>query len=109
MIGVGGPLLFYATKLVTRLNSTGLSLRFFPLRHREVPLDDIVRWGPRSYNPILEYGGWGLRWKPGKGKAYNVGGSRGVQLHLADGEPVLVGSQRPEELAEALSRAKAGR
>lgn len=106
LIGAGGPILFYAMKLVTRLDSNDLSLRFSPFRNRDIPLEDIVRWEARSYNPILEYGGSGLRWRPGKGKAYNVGGSHGVQLYLAEGEKLLVGSQRPEELAEALALAK---
>ncbi len=109
LIGAGGPALFYVMKFVTRLDANHLSLLFSPFRHREIPLDDIDRWEARSYNPILEYGGWGLRWRPGKGKAYNVSGSRGVQLHLVDGEELLVGSQKPEELTEAITRAKRGR
>jgi hypothetical protein len=106
LIGAGGPTLFCVMKLVTTLDSNHLSLRFSPLRHRKIPLNEIVRWEGPYYNPLLEYGGWGLRWRPGKGKAYNVSGRRGVQLHLAGGEELLVGSQRPEELSEALSQAK---
>ena len=35
-----------------------------------------------------------------------MSGNRGVQLRLANGEELLIGSQRPEELAAAISTAK---
>jgi hypothetical protein len=38
-----------------------------------------------------------------EGKAYVAGGDRGVRVTLASGETLVVGSQRPEELAAALS------
>ena len=57
--------------------------------------------------PILEYGGWGIRYSPfGKGWAYNVRGNQGVQLELANGQRILVGSQRADELARAIGQAK---
>ncbi len=44
----------------------------------------------------------GIRWA-GKGRmAYNVSGNKGVEIALADGHSVMVGSQRPDELAEAI-------
>jgi TATA-box binding protein (TBP) (component of TFIID and TFIIIB) len=51
---------------------------------------------------LLEYGGWGIKYGR-KGKAYNVSGNRGVQLVFKDGKQLLIGSQRAEELAEAIS------
>ena len=39
-----------------------------------------------------------------RGRAYNVSGDRGVELTLANGKRVLIGSQRSEELAEAIRR-----
>ncbi len=38
------------------------------------------------------------------GKAYNVSGNRGVQLKLSSGKGLLIGSQRPEELAQAIQK-----
>ena len=59
----------------------------------------------RQYRPILDYGGWGIRWGPGKGWAYNVSGNRGVQLELLDGKQLLIGSQNPEKLAQMIGKA----
>jgi hypothetical protein len=102
---IGVTWLMYAMKLTVRLDAEGLHVRFFPLVKRDIPLDEIARWEARTYRPILEYGGWGIRcgWK---GMAYNVSGNRGVQLELANGKRLLIGSQCPEELAAAISQAK---
>ena len=65
-----------------------------------------MRWEARTYRPILEYGGWGIRYTMGRGWAYNVSGNQGVQLELASGKRILIGSQRAEELARAIGEAK---
>jgi hypothetical protein len=78
-----------------------LSDRFFPLTHQNITFEDITRCEVRTYNPIREFGGWGIRYRRGA-KAYNVSGNRGVQLELANGKRLLIGSQRSEELARAI-------
>ena len=55
----------------------------------------------RTYRPIREYGGYGIRYSS-KGKAYNVSGDRGVQIELLNGERLLIGSQRADELWRAI-------
>lgn len=47
---------------------------------------------------MARHGGWGIRLAPG-GRAGNARGDRGVLLTLGDGHALLIGSQRPEELA----------
>ena len=83
----------------------GLYIKFFPihLSYRKIRWEEIKNYQARTYNPIREFGGWGIRWSWSlKRKAYNVSGNRGVQLELSNGKQVLVGSQRPEELAQAI-------
>ena len=55
----------------------------------------------RPYSPIGDYGGWGLRGLAGN-KAYNVWGSEGLQLVFKSGNRLLLGTQHPAELREAL-------
>ena len=57
--------------------------------------------GTRTYRPVRDYGGWGIRWGR-DGKAYIIVGNEGLQLLLGDGEKILIGSQRPQELEAAL-------
>ena len=105
VVGGGSTLLLYKMKLTTKLDSNCLHIVFSPLRRRDIPLSDIYRWEARTYNPIRDYGGWGI--KVGRrGWAYNVSGNRGVELELTNGKKLLIGSQRSEELSAAISRAK---
>lgn len=89
-------------KLITEVRSDALSVRFFLLwPERLIPWNEIASAEPVTYNPILDYGGWGVRFGR-NGRAYNVKGSQGVQLVLTDGNRILVGSQQPDELARAI-------
>lgn len=105
LIMAGMVLLVRKMKLLTEVHSDHLHIRFFPFLTRNIPLSEIVRWEARTYHPIREYGGWGIRYGF-KGKAYNVSGNRGVQLELSGGKKLLIGSQRAEELALAIETAK---
>jgi hypothetical protein len=93
-------------ELVTQVRPGELDVRFWPFARRRIPANEIVSCEVRTYRPIREYGGWGVRYGFG-GMAYNMSGNRGVQLELAGGKRVLIGSQRPEELAAALRAAGA--
>jgi hypothetical protein len=109
MIGLIGGVtwLLWAVRLTVRVDRTHLRIRYFPFSRREIALDSIAGHEARTYRPIKEYGGWGVRWGFGRrGMAYNVSGNRGVQLELADGKRLLIGSRRAEDLDQALSRAR---
>lgn len=98
--GVGLPLLFLGLRLVTEIRADGIYLRFIPfhLRWQRLPFEELESCAARPYRPIVEYGGWGIRYGF-KGKAYNVSGNRGVQLVFKNGRRLLIGSQRADELA----------
>ncbi|UCC60180.1 MAG: hypothetical protein JSV02_10735 [Dehalococcoidia bacterium] len=100
------PVFFYIVNLTTEVRGDGLYYRFFPfhLTFRKISGEDIRSCEARTYSPLREYGGGGIRWGA-KGRAYNVGGNRGVQLELSNGSRILIGSQRSEELAEAIDMA----
>lgn len=102
---IGTAALIYTMKLTVRLDDTGMHVRFWPFVNRDIRLDDIARWEARTYRPLLEYGGWGIRcgWS---GMAYNVSGNQGVQLEFSNGKRLLLGSKRPDELAAAITLAK---
>jgi hypothetical protein len=87
------------------VDTEAVRIHFFPVWKKTIPLAEVVRWEARTYRPILEYGGWGIRYTL-KGWAYNVSGNQGVQLELANGQRILIGSQRAEELAGAIGEAK---
>jgi len=73
----------------------------FPLYVRNIPLSEIEAASSVTYSPIGEYGGWGIRGM-GSRVALNARGNRGVLLTLKSGATILIGSQRPDELAAAI-------
>jgi hypothetical protein len=89
-------------ELRVQVRPSGLWVRLFPLtRQHRFAWSEIRSCEARRYRPILEYGGWGIRWGR-SGKAYNVHGNRGVQLVFQDGKRLLIGSQRADQLAAAI-------
>ncbi|MBQ4803289.1 hypothetical protein J8L88_10555 [Aquimarina sp. MMG015] len=59
----------------------------------------------RKYDPIYEYGGWGIRMNiRGKGKAFNISGNIGLQLEFLNNKKLLIGTNKPEKLSEALKK-----
>ena len=99
---IGLTYFFYVMKLITEVRSDGLYIRFYPMSQRVISYETITSCVPRKYSPIREYGGWGIRWGR-SGRAYNVSGNQGVQLKLSDEKPLLIGSLRPGELANAIN------
>ncbi len=92
-------LLFLLFRLDTRIDEQGVSYRFFPfqLKYKQKKWSEIKKAYIRKYKPILEYGGWGMRFG-----AYNVSGNIGLQLELHGGDELLIGTRKPEEMEKAV-------
>lgn len=110
LLGLGLPLFFYRMSLTTIVEPGVLKVRFWPFHLKPVVIYlHLVRdYDQVTYNPILEYGGWGIRWTP-HGKAYNMSGKRGVKLFFYHQKPIMIGSQHPQQLFNAIAQAKAMR
>jgi hypothetical protein len=79
----------------------------FPFVDETFPLTRILRWDIRDYSASMfkEFIGWGARLGTDSVAYTMMKGSRGLQLVLEDGSVVFIGSQRPEDLASALTTA----
>ncbi|WP_435349268.1 DUF6141 family protein [Haloarchaeobius sp. HRN-SO-5] len=99
----------YGLRLETEVRVDGIYLKMWPLHRsfRRIPWGEIERYEPTTYSPLREFGGWGIRWAPGR-LAYNVSGDRGVRIHRTDGRSVLVGSQHVEDFVDALDEVHTG-
>jgi hypothetical protein len=108
-VEVGVFALLWSARLTTEVRSDGLYVQFFPFHRtpRRFGFDELVSSEARTYRPLAEYGGWGLKYGP-SGEAWNVSGDRGVQLKLANGRSLLIGSQRADELVEAIRQTSGG-
>lgn len=103
-IGMGLPVLFFSLKLTIEERPEGLFIRYRPFVRRLISYESIQSCNARTYQPIAEYGGWGIRcgWLQKSGRAYNVSGNRGVQLVFWDETKLLIGSQDADTLATAI-------
>ena len=103
MLGLLG--LFAFSRLITEVRSDGLYVRFIPFhfRYQKIKFDEVQSYEARTYHPIGEYGGWGIRYGV-RGKAYNVSGNRGVEFTYRNGKHLLIGSQQADELAKAIGQ-----
>ena len=90
-------------RLTTTVSPDAISIRYGFLYKTRVPLSQIALAEAVEYAPVREYGGWGIRGSRRR-RALNARGNQGVLLTRADGTTLLVGSQRPRELLDALSR-----
>jgi len=103
LVPLGIGLLVWVARMETEVRSDGVYIRYVPFhrRFRRFKAEDLSEYHARTYRPLLEYGGWGIRcgWK---GRAYNVGGNRGVQLAFRNGRRMLIGSSKASELEAAI-------
>lgn len=104
----GATALLLFANLSVEVRGDGIHLRQLWLFRRHFAFDRIASYEARTYRPIREYLGWGVRFGP-SGTAYSMSGDRGVQLILGDGSRVLIGSQRADEFAAAMDAAAGGR
>jgi hypothetical protein len=90
-------------RLVTDVRSgqVTVSMRGF-WRERHIPLHEIRSAKVVAYDPVRDYGGYGIRIARGV-KAYIASGNRGVRLDLVNSGAVLIGSEHPEDLASVIN------
>ena len=93
-------------KLVTELRRGEVAVGLRGLwKRRRIPLDQVQKAEAVTYDPVAEFGGYGIR-SSQRGKAYIARGSAGVELLLKNGNRVLIGSQVAEELARKIGAQK---
>lgn len=94
---------FWRLELQTRIDEQGIHAKFWPFfGWRSWTWAELQAVSVRTYKPLLEYGGWGLRYGF-QGWAYNIAGNKGIQLSFAGGKRLLVGTQKPEEAEAAIA------
>ena len=80
-------LLLYFIQLEWKFTESDFRYRFFPfiIKERIIQYSDIQNMSVMKINPLLEFGGWGLR--RGKlGKAYTTDGNLIIHIELESGQ-----------------------
>jgi hypothetical protein len=105
LLALSLPILFWQMRLITRVTDAGIYVRYIPFHFKEqfYAWEAIESAQVRTYNPLKEYGGWGIKYGfNGQGKVYNVAGNQGLQLVLKSGDKLLIGTQKPIEIQAAV-------
>ncbi|MFD1063397.1 hypothetical protein ACFQ1Q_09090 [Winogradskyella litorisediminis] len=103
------PAIIFLFKLKTRMDEKGIYYQFIPFhfKKRFIAWNEISNAYVRTYDPIGEYGGWGIKggvfWNKKKGIAVNVKGDIGIQLELKNGKKILIGTQLKEQAQSTIN------
>jgi hypothetical protein len=109
LLGISISIAFiFFFKLKTRIDEIGIHYQFSPfhLKMKIIQWKDIKKVQVRNYDPIGEYGGWGIKggyfWNKEKGKCVNISGDIGIQVEFKNGKQLLIGTQKKEEAMQVL-------
>ncbi|MGP1347859.1 MAG: hypothetical protein ACTS3F_14475 [Phycisphaerales bacterium] len=102
VIGIGMPVCALMLRVVIRVEGGRFGVRLWPLPGRSWALEEIVEGERVEWINGLRYGGYGVRWMPGKGWLVALRNGSGVVLRFRDGKPLRVVCGEPERLLEAL-------
>jgi len=88
--------LFRMLTLKTAITSDSIHIHYFPLFSKK------WKWEAIQTAEVITYGfvGYGIRISFKYGMVYNVKGNKGLALHLKNGQKLVIGTQKPEELAQ---------
>lgn len=97
-------LLFLIVNLITEIDKEGIRIKYIPFHFKYINYNwsEIESCKIRKYNPIMEFGGWGIRYGFRKMKSYTVKGNQGIQLVLKNGKDILIGTQKGKEIEKLI-------
>ncbi len=98
--------MFLTTRLETRVYIDGLYFIYFPfhMKYRKVSWEKLDEILGRKYKPLIEFGGWGIRWNYKKW-AYTVSGNECIEFRKGDYK-ILIGTKKLNEFLSALDKAQ---
>lgn len=94
----------YISRLDTRLTSSGLQVRFYPLERSfcNIGWKDMKQVRAAIVRPLQDFGGWGLRYARNS-KAYILTGSKCIEFKLSDDSLLYVNTLEPEKFLSCLA------
>jgi hypothetical protein len=110
------PILFiFISNLKTKIDEKAIHFQFYPFHigfidfklkkmEKSISFDDIEKMEIVTYNPIFDYGGWGIRYGGMNTIAYNTMGNKGLLIYKKNKQKVLIGTQKPEILTKIINQ-----
>lgn len=99
--------LFFVIKLTVKVDEQKIFVKFYPLMKKEFLLSEIESFEIKEFNPVIDFGGWGLRYSiRWRTTGYIMKGKVGVHIHFKNKKNILIGSQRANELFSVIKKLK---
>lgn len=97
--------LFLKMSLQVEVKQSGIFYRYPPLHNKwkQILPTEIESFEARTYRPVAEYGGWGIKGTR-KNRVYNVSGNQGIQLKLKNGQKILFGTGKSQSFIYAVEK-----
>lgn len=92
--------LFWFQGMLTKIDREGIHIRFRPYHRKWKTFrwDEVTDAEVKKFHPFSDYGGWGI-----KNGSYTVQGNMGVHLKFANRYSVMIGTQKPDALKDAVN------
>lgn len=90
-------------KLETRIDETGIHFRYLPFirKWRLIQINSIISAEVISFNPLLDFGGWGIKGNKTT-KLFNITGDQGLLIDSGESKKILLGTLKAKELKSFL-------
>lgn len=99
--------LFARLTLHTRIDANGVTWRYTPfISEKTIAWSEVEHAEVTRYNPLIEYGGWGIRRGWRKKQAVNVWGNSGLLLTYKNGKQLMIGTCQAAAMESCLSYLK---
>lgn len=63
-------------------------------------LNEIISYKPITYNSLMRFSGWGIRFNSKGELAYNISGNKGLEIQLRN-KVIIIGTQNIDEFIQA--------
>ena len=94
--------ILFNIKLETRIDEKGIHYKYFPfIKWRLIEKSKIREAKVIEFNPFTDHGGWGMKGNKTT-KAFTILGENGLSIDIGEKKTILLGTQKPKELAEFL-------
>lgn len=99
-------LFVFSMNLTFKIENNTFMYKLSPIHRkwRSIDISTITEASAITYRPIIDYGGWGIRYGAKGEWAFNMRGNKGVRVKTNDGKSIMFGSQKSEELAGLINK-----
>ena len=105
LISLATTLILYFIKFKTKINEDGIYIKYFPfqLKGRLWRWSEIQSFRAAHFDPLSQFGGWGIRVSLNGNRCYSAKGSFAFILSVRN-KNIYIGTQKKDQAAEVIEK-----